>query len=103
MDRSIIQEPTMSDMLPEDYNSKVYGHHIKQLQGITEWIKGFRVFEDLNLVVVWKKEILSDNQGTVNLEDAISRKKQKVNVRPRNDQVICFALDKCKLLSKMYS
>jgi len=29
IDASVIQEPTLPDMLPEDYNSEKYGNHIR--------------------------------------------------------------------------
>jgi hypothetical protein len=42
-----------------NYDEKVYGNYIKQLQGVGEWVKGLKIFESQRLIVAWKKEILS--------------------------------------------
>jgi len=34
------------------------------MQGVGEWVKGLKVFESQNLIVVWKKEILSGSGAT---------------------------------------
>ena len=49
------------DKLPANYNPEKYGKHIRQLQGVGEWVKGFKTFKDQGLMVVWKKEIVTQN------------------------------------------
>jgi hypothetical protein len=49
--------------MPVPFNYKEYGNHIRQLQGVGEWVKGIKIHEtthsNFGYIVAWKKEILS--------------------------------------------
>ena len=74
---------------PERY-WREYGPHIKQLQGVTEWVKGLKVFEKENLIVVWKKEILTANAGTSAAQSEEASRSCKIKCT--RDQIIFYAL-----------
>ena len=81
-----------NDNLPVSYLPEDYGSHIKQLQGVGEWVKGLKVFESQNLIVVWKKEILSGSAATATQsEEALKNCKIKCT----RDQIIFYALSAC--------
>jgi hypothetical protein len=77
------EETETNDNLPINYSS-VYGPHIKQLQGVGEWVKGIKLFQSQRLLIAWKKEILTGGQEE---PSRVSK------VKCTRDQIIFYALD----------
>ena len=75
----------VNDSLPVNFLPKEYGPHIKQLQGLSQWVNGLKVFVNDNLIVAWRKENASDAEETH--ASRVSR------IRPSKDQIMFYALD----------
>lgn len=48
------EEQAHDENLPVNFWPREYGPHIKQLQGLSQWVNGLKVFEKDNLIVAWK-------------------------------------------------
>ena len=56
------EHPAHNETLPVNFLPREYGSHIKQLQGLSQWVNGLKVFEKDNLIVAWRKENPSDSE-----------------------------------------
>lgn len=79
-----VEEQAHDESLPVNFLPREYGPHIKQLQGLSQWVNGLKVFEKDNLIVAWKKENPSDAEESHGAR--VSR------IKPSKDQVIFYAL-----------
>lgn len=85
-----ILEQNKQDKVPVPRDFDKYGNHIMQLQGVGEWVKGLRMFEDQGLLVVWKKEIHSTSNEKQ--AEAYELKKKNSKIKVIDDQVLFYSL-----------
>lgn len=83
-DGGIDGDPANDGIRPVNCMPREYGPHIKQLQGLAQWVNGLKVFEKDNLIVAWKKENSSDS--------AESYGSRGCRVKATKDQIMFYAL-----------
>ena len=78
--------------MPVPYNYKEYRNHIKQLQGVGDWVKGIKIqqtSQGQGYIVAWKKEILSQGQGG---GTSMEEPGKVCRVKTTRDQIMFYAL-----------